>query len=314
MSNERFLVSLNDLASITEPAHMIASSYLRSSKTFVIYERIMETIGFKEKYFGCELGHEPERYSGLYLKRLISEFRRNSALVSLVISDPFKQRVIPLLDELTPRAIEIGAVNLVIRRSSYLIGDNLDGEAFLMSLSRYWNIKADLNRAVFFGCGGVSSAASIALSNRLEEIALIDIEPLKVTRLANKLLEKKSGLRISELRRPGALDLRSFNVFYNGTGLGKHSHDRKATEASPLEAGDSLPTCGLAIDANYTPWQTSFLHDMDRRGFDTVNGFGHMVAFVSLHISAVTPHSLDYDFVMETTHSLFTELRERVNS
>ncbi len=47
---------------------------------------------------------------------------------------PYKQAVIPFLDELTPAAQMIGAVNTVVNQNGKLIGYNTDGKGFFMSL------------------------------------------------------------------------------------------------------------------------------------------------------------------------------------
>jgi shikimate dehydrogenase len=47
---------------------------------------------------------------------------------------PHKVAVVPLLDELTPAARAIGAVNCIVRRGDRLVGENTDGKGFLQSL------------------------------------------------------------------------------------------------------------------------------------------------------------------------------------
>ena len=42
------------------------------------------------------------------------------------VTIPFKEEIIPLIDEFDPRAAEIGAVNTVVNREGWLIGYNTD--------------------------------------------------------------------------------------------------------------------------------------------------------------------------------------------
>src|SRR5689334_14000050 len=71
---------------------------------------------------------EPHDLAGL--KALLDRVR-SAEITGLNVTIPHKQNVIPLMDELTPTAMAIGAVNTIYLRENKLIGDNTDAHGFL---------------------------------------------------------------------------------------------------------------------------------------------------------------------------------------
>ena len=69
---------------------------------------------------------------------------RSGEIQGLNVTIPHKQNVIPLLDELTPTAQTIGAVNTISMRDGKLTGDNTDAPGFLADLKRFlgkWKVE-----------------------------------------------------------------------------------------------------------------------------------------------------------------------------
>ena len=62
---------------------------------------------------------------------------RNGELHGLNVTIPYKQSVIPFLDELTPVARAIGAVNTIFHRQNSLVGDNTDVPGFSADLEKF---------------------------------------------------------------------------------------------------------------------------------------------------------------------------------
>ncbi|MFA5560352.1 MAG: shikimate dehydrogenase [Acholeplasmataceae bacterium] len=73
------------------------------------------------------------------------------------ITKPFKEKIIPLLDELTPRAKKIQAVNTVYYENKRLIGDNTDYQGF-MGLLFYYKVDVKNKHVYILGNGGASRA------------------------------------------------------------------------------------------------------------------------------------------------------------
>ena len=87
------------------------------------------------------------------MERLIDSMR-NGDLDGLNVTIPHKQTVIPFLDDLTPLAKKIGAVNTIFRREGRLIGDNTDAPGFLKDLSRHFKEFDTPLTALVLGSGG----------------------------------------------------------------------------------------------------------------------------------------------------------------
>ncbi len=79
----------------------------------------------------------PEDRAGL--KDLLDRIRCGE-ITGLNVTIPHKQNVIPLLDELTPTAKTIGAVNIIYIKDGRLIGDNTDARGFLSDLHMFFSI------------------------------------------------------------------------------------------------------------------------------------------------------------------------------
>ena len=98
------------------------------------------------------------------LKDLLARVRAGE-IHGLNVTIPHKQNVIPLLDELTPTAQAIGAVNTIYLRENKLIGDNTDAAGFLSDLKKFVNKETgrQVNTdALILGAGGSARAVVYA--------------------------------------------------------------------------------------------------------------------------------------------------------
>lgn len=95
------------------------------------------------------------------------EMIRNNGYKGFNVTVPYKQKIIPLLDELDEHASQIGAVNTVVNKDGYLIGYNTDGTGYLRSLTRYYpNLKMDkTKRILIVGAGGAARGIYVALKS-----------------------------------------------------------------------------------------------------------------------------------------------------
>jgi shikimate dehydrogenase len=103
------------------------------------------------------------------------------------VTYPYKEAVVPLLDELAPSAVAVGAVNLIAVREDRLIGFNTDCRGFARALRR--TVGAVAGQCVaLIGAGGVGKAIGVALSEaRAREIRIVDRAADKAAALAEAL-------------------------------------------------------------------------------------------------------------------------------
>ncbi|MDP3223383.1 MAG: shikimate dehydrogenase [Rubrivivax sp.] len=112
---------------------------------------------------------------------------RIMGFAGLNITYPCKQAVMPLLDELSPEAEAMGAVNTVVLRDGRLVGHNTDGSGWAWGFHRALP-NADLGCVVLLGAGGAGSAISHAvLSLGAVQLRLVDTDLARARALAAAL-------------------------------------------------------------------------------------------------------------------------------
>lgn len=105
----------------------------------------------------------------------------------LNITFPCKQAIIPLLDELSPEARGIGAVNTVVFQDGKRIGHNTDCLGFAEGLRRGLPDVAR-ERVVQMGAGGAGAAVAHALlQDGVQQLTIFDVEPARAAELAANL-------------------------------------------------------------------------------------------------------------------------------
>ena len=93
----------------------------------------------------------------------IGNFLRNGDFTGINVTIPYKKDVIPCLDELSPIAQKMGAVNTIVRRADgTLFGHNTDYYGF-QSMVRKSGISAAGKKVLVLGSGGASNTAAAVL-------------------------------------------------------------------------------------------------------------------------------------------------------
>ncbi|MCR5643056.1 MAG: shikimate dehydrogenase [Prevotella sp.] len=194
----------------------------------------------------------------------------NPDLLGLNVTIPYKEKVIPFLDSISPEAQAIGAVN-VIRikhegRKVKLKGFNSDVIGFTQSiepmLDKKWHQKA-----LVLGTGGASKAITYGLKS-------LGIEPVYVSRY----------------QRPGTIQyeqitpevVKEYNVIVNCTPLGMYPH----VEECPLLPYEAMDSHTILYDLIYNPDETLFMKKGRKQGADVKNGLEMLLlqAFASWEI------------------------------
>lgn len=94
----------------------------------------------------------------------IEDFLKNGDWTGINVTVPYKKVVIPYLDELTPIAKRLGAVNTIVRRDGKLIGHNTDYFGFQMLMDSL-PLPIYLNKVLVLGSGGASNTAVAVLED-----------------------------------------------------------------------------------------------------------------------------------------------------
>lgn len=96
------------------------------------------------------------------LRRLLDGARR-LGFAGVNVTFPYKEAVVPLLDELSPGAAAIGAVNAVVMRGNRLIGHNTDTTGFAVAIADLL-ARSRAGAVALIGAGGVGKAIAFALN------------------------------------------------------------------------------------------------------------------------------------------------------
>jgi len=195
----------------------------------------------------------------------------------LNITHPCKQTVLPHLDELSPDAAALGAVNTVVFDGERAIGHNTDWTGFAESFARGLP-DAPTRRIVQLGAGGAGVAVAHALLTLgADEITVVDAEPARATALADRLAARFGAGRVRPAAPgdlaallPGADGL----VHATPTGMAHHP-------GLPLPAGLLRPDLWVS-DIVYRPLETELLRQARALGCRTLDG-GGMVVFQAVH-------------------------------
>lgn len=209
---------------------------------------------------------------------------RSGEITGLNVTIPHKQNVIEFMDELTPTAQAIGAVNTIYMREKKLVGDNTDAPGFLSDLKRAMTeIKSKIvNRksAIVLGSGGSARAVVYALANDGWNVTIAARRIEQAQQLADSF--KNYDLRIT------TFDLQplTFELIVNTTPLGMTPN----IDQSPLPENLSLPANAFVYDLVYNPRETKLVRDARAQGLNASTGLGMLIEQAALAFEKWTGH------------------------
>ena len=187
---------------------------------------------------------------------------RLSGFAGSNVTYPYKEAIAPLLDDLSPAARAIGAVNTIVNRDGRLVGHNTDATGLVRVLTAA--VEAS-NRApvVIIGAGGVGKAAGFALAELgVSEIRIVDLDATRAEALAHSIGDRAKVQISSDI----ATALDGAGGLINGTPVGMWP-----STASPVPA--DLLHAGLWVaDAVYSPLWTPLLIAAKAVGARVISG------------------------------------------
>ena len=216
---------------------------------------------FSKKYFTEKFLLEgiDARYDLYELKSLdeFTELKVSENLCGLNVTIPYKQQIIPFLDEMDETAAEIGAVNVIkfIRDGNdlKLKGYNSDAIGFLQSIRPY--LKPHHNKALILGTGGASRAFDYTLRKLGIETTFVSRTPAE------------GQLSYSDLSETV---LNEYPIILNASPVGTFPD----VERCPDIPYQYLTSRHLLFDAVYNPAETLFLQKGKAQGTTVLNGEG----------------------------------------
>ncbi|MFJ2358997.1 MULTISPECIES: shikimate dehydrogenase [Pseudomonas] len=189
----------------------------------------------------------------------------------LNITFPCKQAIIPLLDELSPEARGIGAVNTVVLKDGKRIGHNTDCLGFAEGFRRGLT-DAARERVVQMGAGGAGAAVAHALlSEGVQQLSIFDVDRERAESLANNLNQHfGSGRAVAGRDLPGTLNQADGLVNTTPMGMAKLPGMPVPVELLRKEL--------WVAEIVYFPLETELLRNARALGCRTLDG-GNMAVF-----------------------------------
>ena len=183
----------------------------------------------------------------------LENFLKNGDFTGLNVTMPYKKDVIPYLDELSPRAKRLGAVNTIVRRADgTLVGHNTDYFGFVSMVARS-GLNVASKKCLVLGSGGASNTAVAVLEELGAQVVVIS----------------RSGNN-----NYGNLHLHAdAAVIVNATPVGMYPN----TGIAPLDL-DLFSSLKGVLEIVYNPARTQLMLDAEKKGLVTMNGLWMLVA------------------------------------
>ena len=216
----------------------------------------------------------PEAVEDLFARR---------AFQGLNVTIPYKRTVMPLCDEIDPRAAAIGAVNTVVNRNGRLTGYNTDIDGFLY-MARRAGVDMAGKKVVILGSGGTSRTARAAAG----ELGAREI--ITVSRHGEDNYQNLS-------RHADA------QVLVNTTPVGMYPNWGQ----SPVSL-ESFPALEGVLDVVYNPLRTALLLQAEERGLPCSCGLPMLVAQAKRAAELFTGQNIDDSRTEAVLHGLRRQL------
>lgn len=181
----------------------------------------------------------------------LEDFLKNGDFSALNVTIPYKQAVIPYLDELSPLAKRLGSVNTIVRRSGRLIGHNTDYFGFFSTVSRS-GLDLRGKKCLIIGTGGVSKPAIAVLS----ELGAVVIPISHRENTPENLAQHADA-----------------SLIVNCTPVGMYPN----VGQSPVDLAQ-FPALEGVIDMIFNPARTELLMQAEKRGIVAIGGLWMLVA------------------------------------
>lgn len=230
------------------------------------------------------------RYELLELsENQLAEFFKKRDFSGINVTIPYKEAVIPYLDEISESARKIGAVNTIVNKNGRLSGYNTDF-AGMKALLEFNKISVSGKKVAILGTGGTSKTA-FAVSESLGAKKIILVSRTK----------KENAVTFSELYELH----KDVEVIINTTPVGMFPN----VDGTPVLL-DRFPHLCAVVDVIYNPLRTELLLSAKRRDINVAGGL-YMLAAQAVFASALFT---DTEADNEKIEKAFSEvLRQKEN-
>jgi shikimate dehydrogenase len=218
------------------------------------------------------------------------DFMEQKDFTAINVTIPYKQAVIPYLDELDPLAKEIGAVNTIVNKSGHYIGYNTDFYGYTYMLEHN-GIEIKGKKCLILGSGGTARTVSAVLKH------LGACEVLVVSRQASDITISYEDCYANHT---------DAQVIANTTPLGMYPN----VDATPI---DLIPfvKCEAVVDAIFNPLDTKLTIQAKELGMKGITGLEMLVAQAKQAIEYFLDKKLEDDVIEDTYQYLLEVIKNK---
>ena len=218
-------------------------------------------------------------------KEEFAPFMEQRGFSAINVTIPYKQDVIPYLDEISEAAKAIGAVNCIVNKNGKLYGHNTDYAGFLYTVKNN-NIKITGEKVLVLGNGGAAKAIVAALTS-LHPKELITV----------KYKEEPGVITYEQAARMHA----DASVIVNTSPVGMYPN----VDASPMDIAP-YKALSAVVDLIYNPTTTKLLAQAMMRGITAVNGLEMLVAQAKYAVELFLNKKIPDEKIEEILQTLFS--------
>lgn len=214
---------------------------------------------------------------------------------------PHKVNVLPYLDEITPAARIIGAVNTVVNRGGHLLGENTDGKGFVKSLTDE-GIDLHGKTVCLLGAGGAARAIGVECAlNGAAKIIIVNRNAERGTALCDAIAENTDA-QAEYIPWAGTAPVpEQTDILVNATCVGLFPD----VNACPDIDYDTIEKGMIVCDVVFNPAMPVFLQKARQRGARTISGLGMLVNQAALNFEIWTDVKAPREVMLEALRREF---------
>lgn len=220
-----------------------------------IHTQFLKKSGLKGEYTIHEI--DPE----ISLERELGKLKEKE-LHGFNVTVPYKQRILPLLDQVDPLARKMGAVNTVVNEHGVWTGYNTDGTGYLRSLKRKFPelVRHKSGNILIIGGGGAARGIYAAMSeagfSRIDIANRTRKSAVQISGIGNEKT-KTNILTLSEAEQSAG----NYDLVIQTTSVGM-----KPAEGTSIISLENIKETAIASDIIYQPIHTAFLQQAENTG------------------------------------------------
>ncbi len=197
---------------------------------------------------------------------------RESRYLGANVTIPYKEQVIPMLDELGGQSARVGAVNTIVNRAGRLLGFNTDGPGFVAALREQLAFDLAGVDVLLIGAGGAARGIAFAVADAgARRIGIWNRTADRAARLAGDVTA--AGYR-QVFPLPAPPVTADYDLVVQTTSVGMDGGPEPGGAAPGL---DGARVGAVAVDIVYAPAMTPFLREAGERGLRTLGGLPMLI-------------------------------------